>query len=192
MGSFAEWSKALRHMGFEGDIKETFRQQDYNNSGIVTFAEFDPEMAAKMKEFKLKVLNHFLQRESHNDEDWNEVWVMLDVNGNNKLESDEFAEICATIGYEGDPIEMFRQLRSHPSRKYLHLEGDNAGRKSDDKGTGRSRSGGARSRSGGKSPRKGNDRKARSASAASGSARSSSGGEGDTEEEKLRRLWKKI
>lgn len=120
--AFAEWSKALRHMGFEGDIKETFRQQDYNNSGIVTFAEFDPEMAAKMKEFKHKVLNHFLQRELHNDEDWNEVWAMIDENRNNKIESDEFAEVCATIGYEGDPIEMFRQLRSHPSRKLLHVE----------------------------------------------------------------------
>jgi len=120
--SFAEWSKALRQIGFEGDIKAAFRQLDDDSSGIVTFAEFDPDMAAKMKEFKHKVLNHFLERESHNDKDWNEVWVMIDENGNNKLERDEFVEVCETVGYDGEPLEMFKQLRAHPSRKFLNLE----------------------------------------------------------------------
>jgi hypothetical protein len=113
--SFAEWSRAMRLIGFEGNIKDTYRQLDEDNSGIVTFEEFDPVIAKKLKEFQSKWTKKY-------GDDWDAAWISIDDNANNMLDPQEFEEVCELIGYSGKPFELFKELRFHPSRKFLTLE----------------------------------------------------------------------
>jgi len=113
--SFAEWSKALRAVGYEGNIKATYKELDDDNSGIVTFGELEPELAERMKDFKLKFFAKY-------GENWEVAWKAIDENGNNQLDREEFGVICENIGYEGKAAEMFKELRYDKSRKFLNLE----------------------------------------------------------------------
>merc|ERR1712048_1089133 len=50
---------------------------------------------------------------------------MGDQNGNNQLESVEFVQVCADIGYPGNPeeaLQLYRQLLKDPSRQFLTLD----------------------------------------------------------------------
>merc|ERR1719263_2437949 len=102
--SFAEWSKALRQVGFEGNIKATYRQLDDDGSGIVTFEELEPDLAAKLKEFITKMQDKY-------GTDWDGVWRQID--DNSMLDREEFEEVCELIGYSGNSWELFKQLRWH-------------------------------------------------------------------------------
>lgn len=113
--SFQEWSKALRHIGFEGSIPALYKILDDDDSGIVTFSEFMPQLAARMKEFKRKMRSRY-------GDDLDVIWKQIDDNGNNQIDVQEFVEICGNIGYNGNNSELFKELRYHPSRKFLTLQ----------------------------------------------------------------------
>lgn len=113
--SFLEWCKALRTVGFEGNIKATYKQLDDDNSGIVTFAELEPDLAFRVKDFRIKLISKY---GPHLDD----MWRVIDENGNNQLDPGEFDEVCVNIGYEGNSMELFKQFRFHPSRKFLNKD----------------------------------------------------------------------
>lgn len=116
--SFAEWSKALRQVGFEGNIKATYKVLDDDSSGIVTFGELEPEWAGRLKEFTEKLMKYYGDGKFN----WETVWKKIDDNGNNQLDKAEFEEVCELIGYTGRPWDLFKELRFHPSRRFLNLE----------------------------------------------------------------------
>lgn len=113
--AFAEWAKALRTVGFQTNAKALFQHMDQDDDGIVSFLEFEPEIAPKLKEFRSLLFKKY-------GDTIDKVWKKIDENGNNMLDPEEFEEICSNIGYEGASIELFRQLRIHPSRKFLTKE----------------------------------------------------------------------
>lgn len=117
--SFLEWCKGLRAVGFEGNIKGTYKQLDDDNSGIVTLNELEPELSMRIKDFRIKLHAKY---GTHIDD----MWRLIDENGNNQLDPGEFDEVCVNIGYEGNSMELFKQFRSHPSRKFLNKEDFNA------------------------------------------------------------------
>jgi len=113
--AFTEWSKALRTVGFQTNAKALFQHMDVDGDGIVSFLEFEPDIAPKLKEFRTLLFKKY-------GDTIDKVWRTIDDNGNNMLDPDEFEEICVNIGYQGISIELFKQLRSHPSRKFLTKE----------------------------------------------------------------------
>jgi len=118
--TFAEWSKALRQIGYEGCIKATYKLLDEDGSGNVTFDELEPEWAERLKEFNSKVMQHFGLK--GRQVEWEAVWSKIDDNGNNQLDKAEFEEVCELIGYSGKPWDLFKEFRFHPSRRFLSLE----------------------------------------------------------------------
>merc|ERR1719236_217554 len=52
--NFSEFSKAVREMGYKGDIRACFNAMDANGNGLVTIDEFDDE-AGKEYERQLQV-----------------------------------------------------------------------------------------------------------------------------------------
>jgi len=113
--SFAQWSKAMRSCGFEGNVKAVWKQLDDDNSGLISIAELCGHSAAKMRSFQEKVLAKY-------GPTWEDVWRVIDADHSNQVDQDEFEEVCASVGYEGDAHALYKILRSHPSRKFLNLE----------------------------------------------------------------------
>jgi Ca2+-binding EF-hand superfamily protein len=113
--SFIDWSKALRQVGFQGNIKAAYQILDDDHSGIVTFSEFAPEVAEKIKDFRQKIFRTW-------GEDWNEVWKHVDEDGSNQVDKEEFSSLCFQIGYTGDHTELFKEIRQDQSRRFLNLD----------------------------------------------------------------------
>lgn len=126
--TIAEWSKALRALGFEGDCKAIYKELDTQRCGVVTFAEFEPDLASRMNDFseKLKIKYGTAQMDCggmvKNAYDWSLVFNQIDPSGDGKIEYREFVEVCGLIGYKNSAMEMFSQLRRNPDRKYVSVE----------------------------------------------------------------------
>ena len=41
---FTEWCVACRSVGYSGDVRVIWAELDYDNSGVVSFSELDPEV----------------------------------------------------------------------------------------------------------------------------------------------------
>jgi len=113
--SFAMFSKSMRMVGFKGNVKAIWKQLDDDNSGLVSFAELDPTLAARISDFKVKTMSAYGQS-------WEEVWKVVDRDRNMQVDLNEFEEVCNNIGHVGNPVDLFKQLRAHPSRNFLNLE----------------------------------------------------------------------
>lgn len=120
--SFAEWCSALRKMGFEGDIKAAWKNLDTDGSGIVSFKELEPELAANFADYagKMQIMYGGGKLKSK-DMNWDEAWPQIDTNGNNQVCAEEFAELCDSVGYKEDPNVIFVQLKFLPSRRFICL-----------------------------------------------------------------------
>mmetsp|Transcript_45972 Transcript_45972/g.82781 ORF Transcript_45972/g.82781 Transcript_45972/m.82781 type:complete len:1206 (+) Transcript_45972:75-3692(+) len=96
-----DFSKACRNMGFVGDIKTCFSQLDDDNSGIITFNEIDSECNKQLTAFHQQILDKF--------DTYKIAWQVIDENGNNELDEDEFLQICKANAIQGNPRYLFRQ-----------------------------------------------------------------------------------
>jgi Ca2+-binding EF-hand superfamily protein len=114
---FVPFTKACQAIGFTGDTQKCFREFDDDDSGVITFNEFEPKWFKCLAEFQEKLLDRYKTYES--------AWKALDDNGNNQLECHEFVAVCAEIGYSGSEKEakqLYRQLLKDQGRQFLALE----------------------------------------------------------------------
>jgi len=115
--SFVDFTKACREIGFMGNIKQIFQEIDDDDSGIITFNEIDPVWFTRLHFFQEKLLAKYVSYDS--------AWKAIDSDRSNKVECDEFVDICRNIEYPGPPEEaaqLFRQLCKDPGQKALARE----------------------------------------------------------------------
>lgn len=106
--------EALRNIGFIGEYSKCFFELDNDQSGIITFNEFDHKWCAKLESFQSKLLGKYITYEA--------AWKAIDSNGNNTIDCMEFVEVCRVIGYEDSAAQLFRQLLKNPGHKTIALE----------------------------------------------------------------------
>jgi Ca2+-binding EF-hand superfamily protein len=112
--AFSDFGKGLRLAGFLGNAKNMFQYLDTDNSGIVTYGQFEPELGPLIKNFRNALFANY-------GGTYDTVWAAIDANGNNQLDEHEFEEVCMNVGMAGASQELFKEFREHPSRKFLTL-----------------------------------------------------------------------
>jgi hypothetical protein len=113
--SFALFRKAVKVLGFEGNVKAIWKQLDSSDSGFASFAEFDSALASRISAFRDKALAAY-------SGSWTKFWKVVDKDNSESVDLQEFMEICSNIGYVDKPADLFKMLRPHPSRDFLGLE----------------------------------------------------------------------
>jgi len=114
--SFQSWCSAMRAIGFEGNALAVWKQLDEDSSGLVSFDEIDSEVAERMHNFKVLVWAKY-------GPSWDDVWRVVDDDRSNQVDPSEFEEVCDKIGYKSSSaMDLFKQLRNHPSRKFLTIQ----------------------------------------------------------------------
>lgn len=107
-------------VGVNGNIKQMFA--DLNTSltmkGIITFDQLDKEWYEKLTTFAQLLEEKFGDLAGSLD--------AFDKNKNNTIEVEEVAEVCQQIGYTDSAVELFKQLKKDPSRKFITMDDINA------------------------------------------------------------------
>jgi Ca2+-binding EF-hand superfamily protein len=112
--SFFAFTKAVRDLGFSGNIKKVFKELDDDDSGLITFNEVDPDWYSKLSRLHEVLMEKYKSYEN--------AWRALDDNGNGTADEDEFAAFMEKAGYEHDAKKLFRQLLKNQQVFHLTLE----------------------------------------------------------------------
>jgi len=118
--SYIEFTQACRDMGFNGDIRAAFKEinTSLTMKDIITFDQLDIEWYEKLSTFARLLEEKF--------GDLAGSLEAFDKNKNNTIEVEEVAEVCQQIGYTDSAVELFKQLRKDPSRKFITMDDINA------------------------------------------------------------------
>ena len=111
--SYTEFTQACRNIGYIGSIKALFKEMD-PGTGVIRHEHLDPESYTLMTSFR-ELLNHKFKNTLKG---WKQG---LDMDGNGRLDYDEFIERCAALGYEGNAHKLYHCLLKEKGSKYLSL-----------------------------------------------------------------------
>jgi hypothetical protein len=101
--TMAEFVKACRKIGIEGNFKSMFREMDNDGSQSISLKEFDPHAAQVFDDFK----NCLQEKYGTLQKAWN-LGLARDSPGG--LSKDKFIAGCAKVGYQGDAKELVKFL----------------------------------------------------------------------------------
>uniref|UniRef100_A0A7S4R6Z4 EF-hand domain-containing protein n=1 Tax=Alexandrium monilatum TaxID=311494 RepID=A0A7S4R6Z4_9DINO len=107
--TFCEFCKALRLLGYSGNVKKVWRQYDPTGTGCVALRDLDPVAD--------EIVSSFLHLLTDRYGDVDSAWVL----GLRKPLSVEFAEACTALGYEHNPRVLFKALLPVRGRHELRI-----------------------------------------------------------------------
>jgi hypothetical protein len=110
-----EFFAAARGLAYVGNVGDLWKDLDYDCSGFIGMAELDPEAYFAIEQFR-RIL-----REQYGNtlRGWLEG---LDVDKNNRLDEEEFAERCEDLCYRGDPKKLFQWFMKDSGTPILSME----------------------------------------------------------------------
>jgi len=109
-----ELAKRARGCGYNGDIRQLWKELAKPEHGHCTLHDFDPEASELLWGFRA----HLLERYGDLVTAWRRG---LDPGKRTRLDAEEFARNCAGIGFEGDAEVLFTYLRSEPGKRYVTI-----------------------------------------------------------------------
>ncbi|CAE8583926.1 unnamed protein product [Polarella glacialis] len=104
--TFAEFSKAVRELGFHGNIKACWAELNADGSNDVSLAELDPKAHAH--------LFHFEQHVQANHGSYSEAWAAANIAPGTRIHEAKFQQLCREFDYDGDTKEVFKHLIAKP------------------------------------------------------------------------------
>merc|ERR1719305_724280 len=112
--SFMEWCHACRATGYNGDVRNIWKELDEDESGIVAFEEVAPEEYAPLLEFKKALRANYTTAK--------EAWhKLLDLEHEFNIDINEFTSRVPKIGVK-KPKKLFKLVIPQKGGKYVHME----------------------------------------------------------------------
>eukprot|EP00929_Paragymnodinium_shiwhaense_P042081 TRINITY_DN21841_c0_g1_i1.p1 TRINITY_DN21841_c0_g1~~TRINITY_DN21841_c0_g1_i1.p1 ORF type:complete len:1571 (+),score=554.59 TRINITY_DN21841_c0_g1_i1:152-4864(+) len=111
--SFGEFCTAMRDLGYIGNVRELFAYLDADLDGFIGLHELDKETAELMADYRQKACAKY--------KNLLRAWQSMDASGYAQVNMGGFKKHLESIGYEGDPELLFRNLQLEKGRKFLTL-----------------------------------------------------------------------
>jgi len=112
--TFNEWCKALRVLGYNGDLKALWKKYDSEQKGYIALKDLSPEEDAVVKDL-LQLLGDTF---GHIDDAW-KLGFKKDPLG--AITEQVLTEACKKLNYPHDPQKLFRCLQSAPGRQLITI-----------------------------------------------------------------------
>jgi len=105
--TYNEFSRAVREIGFHGNIKAIWKELNTDESNDISLEELDPAAHKHLSQFEAHVHG------KHGS--YLEAWQALGVNPGTRIHKKQFQEMCAQLDYTGDVDELFKHLLTKPA-----------------------------------------------------------------------------
>lgn len=113
--SFGEFCRACRTIGFQGHLKQLWKELDAKGNGAVTLSDLEPRTGHVVGLFQREVMNQYGSMQK--------AWMDFDPENNGWVCEDEMVKAVATLGLsdEIDGKELYRMLCVGPPKAGLRL-----------------------------------------------------------------------
>eukprot|EP00930_Biecheleria_cincta_P070568 TRINITY_DN58201_c0_g1_i1.p1 TRINITY_DN58201_c0_g1~~TRINITY_DN58201_c0_g1_i1.p1 ORF type:complete len:1469 (+),score=331.35 TRINITY_DN58201_c0_g1_i1:26-4408(+) len=104
--TFNEFSRAVRDVGFHGNIKAIWKELNLDDSNDISLEELDPIAHQHLSSFQQHVISKH--------EGYLEAWQKLKIAPGTRIHEPQFRKMCKDLGYKGDVHELFKHLQEKP------------------------------------------------------------------------------
>mmetsp|Transcript_31299 Transcript_31299/g.89821 ORF Transcript_31299/g.89821 Transcript_31299/m.89821 type:complete len:1481 (+) Transcript_31299:50-4492(+) len=113
MITFVEFCKAVRQIGFTGNIKALWVELNADDNNTISLEELDPKAHDVLSQFERHV------REVHGGH--LEAWRALGLPPTSRLDKAKFVKLCQDLGFPGNAHEVYKHLPLEPGKSSLTL-----------------------------------------------------------------------
>jgi hypothetical protein len=100
--TYDEFGPAVRAIGYEGSIKQLWRDLDPNDDGTISLYEVCPKTAKFLQSFKVALTRKYPTAQT--------AWRAMTPGGQKSLTLKSFSEACDIVGWKGNTVRLFKML----------------------------------------------------------------------------------